>query len=100
MPTGSAYLVAELMPMEGEREAREVRENVEQYEIGYGVRELHDLLDKERLPYGNAGFGGGFLQSTVTGSGFYRELILEGPGLLCRVRATAHPRRREDRAPG
>ncbi len=77
VPTGSAYLVAELMPMEGEREAREVRENVEQYEIGYGVRELHDLLDKERLPYGNAGFGGGFLQSTVTGSGFYRELILE-----------------------
>ena len=76
VPTASAYLVGELMPMEGEREAREARENVEQYEIGYGsMRELRELLEEERLPGGSRRYGGGFLQDMIIGSGFHRELI-------------------------
>ena len=76
VPTGSAYLVGELMPMEGEREAREVREHVEQVEIGYGrMRELRELLEEDRLPSGNRRFSGGFLDGMIIGSGFHRELI-------------------------
>ncbi len=76
LPTASAYLVGELMPMEGEREAREVRENVERYEIGYGsLSELHELVQGDRLARGHVRFGGGFLKDTVIGSGFHRELI-------------------------
>ena len=63
--------------MEGEREAREVRENVEQYEIGWGWQsELRELIEDEgfpgpRLSYRNPAF----LRGMIVGSGFYRELI-------------------------
>ncbi len=77
VPTGSAYLVGELMPMEGEREAREVRENVEQYEIGWGWQsELVELIEEENLPGPRLSYRNpAFLRGMVVGSGFYRELI-------------------------
>ena len=70
VPTASAYLVGELMPMEGEREAREVRDGAETSE-----RRLWDELAKvtreDRLPGSWVQYGGGM----IIGSGFSRELI-------------------------
>ena len=71
VPTASAYLVGEMMPMEGEREAREVRKQVEQEEINQGrLQKLMDLLREERLPGGHRRYG----PYSAIGSGFYREL--------------------------
>lgn len=72
VPTASAYLVGELMPMEGESEAREVRKQVEQEEINQGrLPKLMDLLREERLPGGYHRYD----RYSAIGSGFYRELI-------------------------
>ena len=70
LPTGSAYLVGELMPMEGEREAREVREGVER-DHGWVVSDLMETMREEGLPLGHSRYG----QFSAIGSGFYRELI-------------------------
>ena len=77
VPTASAYLVGELMPMEGEREAREVREQVARIEIGWGWRsDLQELIEEEGLPGPTKPrSGGAFLRDYVAGSGYYRELM-------------------------
>lgn len=75
VPTASAYLVGELMPMEGEREAREVRKQVRQEELNKRrFSEVVDLLQGP-LPIGPRLFSGGYLEGIAIGSGLYRELV-------------------------
>ena len=70
VPTGSAYLVGELMPMEGEREAREVREGAETSDRRLW-EELGKLTREDRIPGSWVRHGA----DMIIGSGFSRELI-------------------------
>ena len=73
LPTTSAYLVGELMPMDREAVARQERQAAER-RIGYGMNDLTELVRSDGLPVRGRS-GGGFLRDTMIGSGFHREQI-------------------------
>ena len=74
LPTTSAYLVGELMPMDRETAARQERQAAER-RIGYNMGNLMDLVRADGLPASCRWGGEGFLRDIMIGSGFHRELI-------------------------